>query len=478
MIILSVDDGWTTFKLIFKQFYNNHDISYSDYAKNKFMIGKNEVKLFKYMKKWYTDREKTVIDEFLHKAYYTLSGVNFIDRENFDVIFKRASEYIGTQKLPDKSMKIVVSFNFADWFMVSTGETWSSCLNVQSDYEACYWTGLPGLITDPNRSLIYLTDGKSKSYRKITVDRFISRTWGLLNHNNVLFPVRHYPSKIINNETLAKVFPHEVYQYSIEESRNNGFCKGKHPYKDIITNQKGDGIYIYQDGTCFDAEGPEIHIVSGHSGYHRLTPCNGKWIEEEDTLYDFTDGLDGLISRGCDIASVPDHSCHCYNCGDAQNEDDMFWADDRMYCESCFNDKFSYCTTCGDVVSNEDVFYGTDDEPYCARHFERLFSVCENCGETVSNDEATYCDCNPYCEICVEKLGIQECDKCGDYSIYNIQIGDRCLCETCFKNEGYIHCSECGEIVSKESICEYNGINNLCPVCYESKIQPLLIEVA
>jgi hypothetical protein len=476
-----MDDGWTMFRDIFSEFVDHHEVSYSDYSKNRIVINKQEAKLFKYIKKWYLENEK-YIEYFRNSVWRRLDGFSYSDRENFDVCFKKASEKIGTMKLPDKDLKAVLSFNFADWFMVSTSESWSSCLNLQSDYEACYWSGLPGLITDPNRMLIYVTDGKTKNYQGIIVNKFVTRTWGLLEKSGKVFPVRHYPLQLISDEAMPAIFPFPVYEGALDKD-NDGFGKGKHYFKDIITNYENEGIYIYQDGTGFELEEDEegnqkISIEKSHSGYHKVVRKNGKWRLDEDTLYDYTEGLDGLISRGLELSDSPESGIPCYNCGDNVDEDDVYYGDDdQPYCEHCFNSNFTCCSTCGETISIEDANQGSDGDYYCARHFENRFFYCDNCSEVCAHDDGYSTDDHVYCESCFEELCVT-CDECGqnleksdnEHNHVIVDGDNKILCETCFDKE-FIRCEECDKAVKKEDACNHEN-DELCHSCFIKRIQP------
>lgn len=484
-----MDNGWGMFKKIFDDFLDEYEVSYEDYSKNKIIINKQEAKLFKYIKKWYLEQNEEKIDNFKNSVWRTIDGFSYSDRENFDYCFKRASEKIGTMKLPDKDLKAVLSFNFADWFLVSTAESWSSCLNLQSDYEACYWSGLPGLITDPNRMLIYITDSKSKSYRGITVDKFITRTWGLLEESDVVFPVRHYPLQIISDEAMNTIFPFSVYEGSLDRN-NSDFYRGKHLYKDIVTNYENESVYIYQDGTGFNIKKhedgkQEVYIYHSHSGYYKLiNNKNGGWRIDEDTIYNYTDGLDGLIDRGCQLKDHPDCGVICSNCGDHVNEDNVYFGpDEQPYCEDCFDENFISCLTCGETMAIEDAHQGTDGDYYCEYHFNRNFFYCDNCGEVASNNEQNEVYSQYYCNSCFASR-FEICTECktdidkrtDQYRSFMEEDGEqKVLCANCFDAK-YIECKDCDSIVKKEDICKH-GDDELCHSCFTKRIQPDFPEI-
>lgn len=259
------DKGWKIFNTIFQDASSNYRITYQDYYNNKVLIDSNEIKIPKLFKKYYTEstrRSKDFIQGFrsiytsmditdpikkrilncllnnleLQQEYGEKVFVNFaivsfdlrteiffkfkiIESENvekeveYSVIVNNeqltnivkdmvdiGNEAIGIYKAPRRNLQLVVSLNPVDWFLCSTSENWGSCLNLDSDGEV-FWQGLPSLIGDKNRAMVYITDGSKKIFEGIKVDKIISRSWVLLlrskedNKTHFHF-VREYPNSI------------------------------------------------------------------------------------------------------------------------------------------------------------------------------------------------------------------------------------------------------------------------------------------
>jgi len=425
-----LDDGWNIFIQIFDDFIREFNVSYKNYLSNKIKIKKQEVKLFKFMRNWYSDKdyEKGNVVRSAYNNNIIGYGIEY------EEAFKRATEKIGTEKLPERNLYITVSFNFADWFMVSTAETWSSCLNLQSDYESCFWSGLPGLIVDPNRVLFYISDGKSKSYRGITVSKFVNRTWGIISDNSIIYPVRFYPQEIINREDFSNLLPFKVSDRTIEGAYD---FYSKHSMKELLYNKFGESVYIYQDYTRFDKNGAgDIVIRNGSSGYHKLTSENRF---DEDTMYDYCEGLDGLISSNMEIYEHENVGTFCSDCGDRHHEDDMLYgADDQLYCESCYSSNFTNCYSCGESLHMEDAHFTEDGESWCETHFFDRFFYCDECGVAHSLDEYHEYHDEALCSECYSEQFI-ECEGCGktiDINEIESKDGEE-FCHSCFveKNE-------------------------------------------
>lgn len=55
----------------------------------------------------------------------------------------------------------------------------------------------------------------------------------------------------------------------------------------------------------------------------------------------------------------------CTNCNDAIADDEVRWAYDDPYCESCFNDSYTYCSSCDSVTQRNEICYDNSDNPLC-----------------------------------------------------------------------------------------------------------------
>jgi hypothetical protein len=55
----------------------------------------------------------------------------------------------------------------------------------------------------------------------------------------------------------------------------------------------------------------------------------------------------------------------CNNCNDVIPDGEVRWAYEDPFCESCFNDAYTYCSACDSVVSRNEVVYNNSDDPLC-----------------------------------------------------------------------------------------------------------------
>tara|TARA_R110000796_G_scaffold122861_1_gene237194 strand:+ start:706 stop:1878 length:1173 start_codon:yes stop_codon:yes gene_type:complete len=70
---------------------------------------------------------------------------------------------------------------------------------------------------------------------------------------------------------------------------------------------------------------------------------------------------------------------HCENCDCSIHEEEMCFANDRVFCESCYCDNFTYCDSCEESCENSDIeqVLGTSDTlcQYCAIHDDHILEL-------------------------------------------------------------------------------------------------------
>lgn len=61
---------------------------------------------------------------------------------------------------------------------------------------------------------------------------------------------------------------------------------------------------------------------------------------------------------------------HCNGCEKELSDDEVRWAFDEPYCESCFEDTFNFCSRCDSVINRNETHYNSEGDPYCEECFE------------------------------------------------------------------------------------------------------------
>lgn len=209
---------------------------------------------------------------------------NYISRERIKA----------TTKLAYKQM--VISRNFADWFLCSTSERWTSCLNLDSEYASAYWSGLPYLAGDPNRVMIYFTDGKRKKYNGIETDKFGQRLWGILGEDNKLYLLKSYPQDYYGTDYISAIiesnFGIKVVEmnekFVSKEAITPLFTKSNQPhfiFTDRSIIRKSLKMGFYEGSGCYQTtDGVSLY----HSPPFRYDGGLSKLIKNKKELYEPT----------------------------------------------------------------------------------------------------------------------------------------------------------------------------------------------
>jgi len=252
----------------------------------------------------------------------------------------------------DKKIQIVLSGNFSDWFLASTAEEWKSCINLESEYASSFWAGLPGLVGDPNRLMIYVTDGKKKTYEGITTDRFLSRTWMSHTNKDQLCLIRWFPIKMVEKDLIEKLTGIKC----IDGGETN--WRTKNPITLINGDIDGEkrSLFIYNDGCGLRSEGENIYISSnGSSGF--ATVLDNKEIKGM-SLFNYSNGLRSLIRDNKNIVSyaTPPANPRCPICKIRHNKGNMNQTEDGYICPSCFRELYARSYV-GDYKKKDSMTY-------------------------------------------------------------------------------------------------------------------------
>jgi hypothetical protein len=457
-----MDSGWREFRRQFAPFIFHYKMTYSDFRENKVRINKQEMKIQKALVSYYATAKSTG-DRWEH--------------HHSKGCIQSHMESIGKCKLSNKKKtELVLSLNFADWFLCSTKETWGSCLNLESDYESTFWSGLPGLIGDKNRAMLYLTDGIKKNYHGIEVDRIMSRSWILTvrpkvknshredRSNSMFLKVGEYPTRMGLDNMAEKLWNMKWWGENERRKYEGNFISRY--YLEYLFHQgercpQGKTSYIYQDNTSNKlGKKNKGKISPGKMGY--LRPGGGninRWTmngqAESSSLLYYTGGLGNLIENDRHLMENDlNYSSNSYCCGcDCELYDEDIYHDDNnnIYCEDCYNETFCECEDCGDILNRESDYTYTVEDGF------NNYYVCENCYG------------NNYVE----------CSHCGGVKSNDSTIvtsnTDNVICEECLTNykKRYFWCEKCDqafEITNKsEEPSEVDGIM-YCQGCHEKKL--------
>lgn len=466
LLLGKFDASWKNFKILFRDYISTNNlhigffkypvITYQNFLDNKVDFKGNKIKLKKILTKYYVEVvEKKIADfqniieyyktkgysqsdvasevmwrysDFINSAsmygfdcsvfMYLPSSYEFISselkfnteslKEKIEKGVVKCLEFVGeTKSKLMNEMKVVLSFNFADWFLASTKESWTSCISLESTYEACFWAGLPGLITDQSRALLYTNiDGKTKEYLGITVDKLDSRSWLIYTDKNSFYPSRWYPSEKLDGESIRQITNLPL------ENGERGEYTSKYNV-DLLYNYNSESLFIYQDQSKFEFDfqdkfvdydnnlilqsegantGRVIIKIGEWSGHFNITKQmlalsfkDKKGFFGEGSYYDYSVTLTELIDSEQNIIDFQNDNSNkttCCECGESYYEDEMYHQHGEMYCSDCYREIFTECSHCGNYYHSDDM-HSVELQNYYSSTIGRVsFSssiVCENC---------------------------------------------------------------------------------------------------
>lgn len=371
------DKGWNLLKEAMPFFIEHYGITYDDFRKNKIIHEKNTLKIIKLIKSYFINTDGEIeplkMDEYIHLLRNFIGSRNeelrkrfYIkynsDTSNVDFFYEVITSFIDSinevRFSTDKNMSVVVSFNFKDIFLSSTGEDWSSCLNLESRSFASYWASLPGAAVDRNFGILYITNGSEKYYNGIVAPKVIARSFILLDENDEVNVVKFYPNEIIDLEIIKKMFPFKI---------KNITSSFKSKYNIYPLKYKNDlSCYVYQDKTepVLNEDG-SFYLKYGGKGL--FTIIDNEYFE--GPIFNFTGGFQKLKDMEKNLGRFVNPAIRCSDCGKLVSGSRAKFIDDEPYCENHYESQMEErvaCMRCGDIIfDNDDIHYDEDGIILC-----------------------------------------------------------------------------------------------------------------
>lgn len=322
-----LDESWQIFKYHFGEYCVDTGITYSEYLNGIRTNQKNVSKISKDLKNFYRDKNT------IFRTRVSFSEIEYL------------LENINNFRLPRKKLKLVVSFNISDMFMASTGQEWTSCLNLNSEYVGAYWYGLASLPFDKNRGMIYLTYQRDNSTSAfgITSEKMYKRTFFLIDENDVFNILKWYPNSF-ETKKYIDLLNVSFYPFSFKEI--DEFFTSKYEV-DLpkINSEKNIEFYIYQDKTEINYSNKKMfftrgkgnqYFVNGHSNFGQYINCEG--------------GLERIIHEQKSIKDYLLKNVVCEMCENSFPESEMQRVSGVQVCSVCFNEHAVYCEYCDRYV--------------------------------------------------------------------------------------------------------------------------------
>lgn len=176
----------------------------------------------------------------------------------------------------------------------------------------------------------------------------------------------------------------------------------------------------------------------------------------------------------------------CENCGAIYNESEMREVNGKWYCNDCFDDIFTTCVYCGEIIEQSYAQYDPNDDPCCNDCFDEHCFICEHCGDICWEDDRNTVytrngrygwEYENWCESCRDNYATQ-CDDCEewysdeyDHCQYLNGI-DRNICDDCI--DGYAQCAGCGDWHETEDMYFSHDGTPYCEYCWDEDSDEIL----
>ena len=321
---------------------------------------------------------------------------------------------------------IVVSIHPVDYLLMSNGDSWQSCHNIEdADDPGCYSAGTVSYMLDSTSMIVY----------------------GLRKADYPYLPEKPF---------LAKKHWRQVFSYEDETLMQSR-------------------LYPQACDSCATSQYEQIrhYVQAVISVCTALDDAEKDWLKVDNHLDYIVDGYGALNypdwHPGCPGSShvtvtVPagkkpahitvGHAPRCICCGETYEETES------IICESCRGTVY-YCEHCGERIDEYNAIY-IEGYGYCCND---CVTYCEHCGEYHLESEMVNTADGYVCRSCFE--------DCYTYveSRDNYYLYDDCVCDVNGnahhvddQGETWEYCYECGEVIPMNELVEHDG-HLYCSTC-------------
>ena len=347
---------------------------------------------------------KTKINKFLSRDnLINVTGmshseiINIIANEILKPIFNIIQEIISAKMLDLEKYKLYLSFNVFDWLLASTGESWHSCIDMQSNYG--YGTGLLGMCGCPDWGMLLYTDGTEKEFAGIKSYHIVTRSWVCYTNQKDFQIINWYPKDM---RSTVEFDSSEDFKFSFNRYDN---ARRSMSTWDPVVFRNGALAWIYSDSNRFienETKDKVYFKFEDSQGLPRHVKLDGKILNDScgaiDTVIRSITGnfhsIWDAVSHKYQINVIPGkvretYTCDC--CGDVvESEDDLTYieSEDISVCSSCLDNNFFWCESCEQYHRYDD----DSQEIYNGSATWNYDLVCRSCFESLVDDGEVYWD--------------------------------------------------------------------------------------
>jgi len=279
-----------------------------------------------------------------------------------------------------------------------------------SDHNSCYWghrkMAKEVLLENGGRAIkIFSQQGNSRCWA-YPVGKF----------SFVLFNM--YSSSHLRLEDVARILTQHYYKKGIKLGYTEVKFSVKNDAENLMYINNNYGILISNDPELL----AENEIIIDPTFY--CSECGEKidWSSYGYTQYE-------VFCEECKESPY-----YCERCGTRLRESEVYWGNDYPYCEECYNDLFTICDRCGEVVRRDETIYLEEyDRVLCRYCLENYYTMCGKCERCIRNEDILYIngEGDYICEECYSKY-TKNCSKCGA-RFYEESLDEEGICWYCRK---------------------------------------------
>ena len=355
-----------------------------------------------------------------------LTTEKFLDngnKDSYDYEYAKMCDNINPIKI---TRHTCISLNPIDYLLMSNGDKWKSCHNI--DEPGCYSAGTTSYMLDEHSFVFYTIDGNYDGNYYSGQKKIQRQMFGY--NDEVFIQSRLYPQAMDCGAEHIYDSIRAIVQKVISDclGKPNLWIKSKTNVNDIV--EQGYSAQCYPDWH-------QNNPGSVHCSISRLkmrTKEMPKIIMGKNTI---------CISCGNKLDSYTDNinCCSsryvCNNCGDSiTSEDDVYYVDCETYCRDCV----VYCERCGEFERERDSEIVriqrrsfVDEVCYCKNCQDEYSGVCEECGERWDWEDMIHTeDDYNYCPDCCSYFICEECGETYSDNQYNETDDGTCLCDACY----------------------------------------------
>ena len=98
---------------------------------------------------------------------------------------------------------------------------------------------------------------------------------------------------------------------------------------------------------------------------------------------------------------------YCFECCCELEEAEVYYMEDEIYCESCFEHLTVTCYECGERIFAADTAGNDTTRPLCHRCYEQHYGNCEECDALIRREDGYYDDEENFlCRNCMRENSI------------------------------------------------------------------------